>query len=52
MSERKKEIVELLKRKGIDPVRLERELVSLLRKGSSSVEVGSYLRRIIEGEKK
>jgi len=52
MSEQKKKVVELLKRKGIDPIKLERELVSMLRKGSTSFEVTSYIRRIIEGENK
>lgn len=52
MSERKKEVIELLKKKGIDPNKLERELMILLRKGYSTVEVSSYIRKIVEGEKK
>ena len=52
MSERKKEVVELLRKKGIDPIRLEKELLAILRKGSSSLEVRSYMKRLLEDEKK
>jgi len=50
MSERKKEIIESLKSKGIDPVKLEREVIMLLRKGSSSLKVRDYLKKLLEGE--
>ena len=46
---KKKNIIEVLKKKGIDPVALERELVALFRKGASSLEIEEYLRKIIEG---
>jgi len=52
MNERKKEIIELLKRKGIDVNKLERELMVLLREGGTTAEISSYIRRIIEGERK
>jgi len=51
MSERKQEIIEELNRKGIDPVKLERDLVAILRKGASAVEVSIYFKKIIEGER-
>ncbi len=50
MSE-KDEVMEALKKKGIDPVRLERELIAMLRKESSSLKVRDYLKKMLEGEK-
>lgn len=47
--DRKENIIEVLKEKGIDPIVLERELVALFRRGASSLEVEEYLRRVIEG---
>jgi len=44
----KKEIIKVLKKKGIDPTSLERELIGIFRKGKSSLEVEEHLKRIIE----
>jgi predicted transcriptional regulator YheO len=51
MSEGKKEIIEKLNYKGINPTKLEKDLVAILRKGSSTVEVSNYLKKVIEGGK-
>ena len=50
MSE-KAEVIEALRRKGIDPVKLEKELVAMLRKGASSLEVRDHLKKLLEGGK-
>jgi len=52
MSEHKKRIIELLKRKGIDPVELERKLMAMLRKGSLSTEIRDYIKNIVKGGEK
>jgi len=52
MSERKKEIIESLKRKGVDPVKVEKEVMMLLRKGASSLQVREYLKKLLEGGEK
>ena len=52
MSERKQEVISALKSKGIDPVKVEKEVIALLRKGASSLEVREYFRVLLEGEKK
>jgi len=52
MSEYKKKVVELLRSRGIDPVELERKLVTMLRKGSLSTEVRDYIKNIVEGGRK
>ena len=52
MSERKKEIVEALKRRGIDPIELERKLIATLRKGALSTEIREYIKSLVEGGKK
>jgi invasion protein IalB len=49
MSAGKADVVRSLRAKGLDPVRLERELVSMLRSGSGAYEVRSYLKRLLEG---
>jgi predicted transcriptional regulator YheO len=51
MNEGKKEIIEKLKHKGINPIKLEKDLIAILRKGTSMVEVSNYLKKVIEGEK-
>ncbi|MCC6005311.1 MAG: hypothetical protein LM583_11355 [Desulfurococcaceae archaeon] len=51
MSERKKEIIEKLEHKGINPIKLEKDLIANLRKGASMVEVSNYLKKAIEGGK-
>jgi len=50
MNNRKRDVIKALKERGIDPVRLERELVSMLRRGSSSIEISSRLREIVGGK--
>ncbi len=52
MSERKKEVMEELRRKGIDPIMVEREAVMILRKGESSLRVREYFKKLLEGESK
>lgn len=53
MSEDKKlKIIEALKNKGIDPIELEKELLTLLRKEPSSVKVQDHIKKLLEGEKK
>lgn len=49
---RKQEIVETLKAKGIDPLSLERKLVTLLRRGETFSEVRERIRKMLESEKK
>jgi urocanate hydratase len=55
MLERKREIMELAKKRGIDLVKLEKELISMLRKGNSAFDiksyVESYIRRLLEVRK-
>jgi hypothetical protein len=46
---RKEDIVKSLGDGGLDPVRLEKELIGMLRRGSGSYEVRSYLKKILEG---
>jgi hypothetical protein len=46
---RKEDIVKSLRAAGLDPVRLERELIGMLRSGSGSYEVRSYLKKLLEG---
>ncbi len=48
----KEEIIEILRGRNIDPISLERELVTLLRGGASLLDVEARLRRTIEGEVK
>ena len=49
---RKERVVEALRERGIDPVALEKELLAMLRRGASSLDVESYLKRVIEGDGK
>jgi hypothetical protein len=49
---KKDDIVKSLGDGGLDPVRLERELIGMLRRGSGSYEVRSYLKKILEGGRK
>ena len=51
MSERKQEIIKSLRSKGIDPITVEKEVVRMLRKGASSLEVREYFKKLLEGEK-
>ena len=46
---KKEEVIRVLKKKGIDPTSLERELIGIFRKGKSSLVVEEYLRKVIEG---
>jgi len=48
MNERKREVMESLKKKGIDLVKLEKELISLLRKGKSALDLESHIKKLIE----
>jgi hypothetical protein len=50
MSRRKEDIIKELKKRNIDPVKLEKEIVAMLRKGVSATEIGSFLDRVIRGE--
>jgi len=51
--EQKAEILKFLQSKGIDALKLERELLAMLRGGMSLVELQEYLKKVIErGEKK
>ena len=52
MERRKREIVEALKKKNIDIVKVEKEVVNMLRNRASSVEVQKFLQRVIEGGEK
>lgn len=51
MSE-KVEVIETLKKKGIDPIKLEKELLTMLRKEQSSLRIRDYLKKLLEGEMK
>jgi hypothetical protein len=51
MSLSKPEIIESLRSKGIDPIKLEKELMNILRSGSGAYEVRSYLKNLFEGDK-
>jgi hypothetical protein len=46
---RKDDIVKSLGDAGLDPVRLERELIGMLRRGSGSYEIKLYLKKLLEG---
>ncbi|MEM1510559.1 MAG: hypothetical protein QXT50_00400 [Thermofilum sp.] len=48
----KAKVVEALKMKGIDVFGLERELMMMLRRGMTSIEVYEFLKKLIEGEKR
>jgi len=52
--EQKAEILKFLQSKGIDVLKLERELLAMLRGGISLVELQEYLKKVVErrGEKK
>jgi len=51
MSE-KTEVVEALMNRGIDPIKLERELLVMMRREQSPVKIRDYLRKLLEGEKR
>jgi len=51
MSE-KTEVVEALRKRGIDPIKLEKELLVMMRKEQSPVKIRDYLRKLLEGEKR
>jgi hypothetical protein len=46
---RKEDIVKSLRAAGLDPVRLERELIGMLRRDLGSYEIRSYLKKLLEG---
>jgi hypothetical protein len=50
MSRRKEDIIKELKKRNIDPVKLEKEIVTMLRKGVSATEISSFLDSVIGGE--
>jgi len=50
MSERKQEVIKALRSKGIDIAKVEREVIALLRKGASSLEVREYFKKLLGGE--
>jgi hypothetical protein len=50
MSRRKEDIIKELKKRDIDPVKLEKEIVTMLRKGVSATEISSFLDSVIGGE--
>lgn len=52
MMERKMEVYKVLQSKGIDVTKLEKELMAILRKGASLIELQEYLRKVIEGGEK
>ena len=52
MMERKMEVYKVLQSKGLDVTRLEKELMTMLRKGASSIDLQEYLRKVIEGGEK
>jgi len=52
MNEHKKNVIEKLREMNIDAIKLEKELLLMLRKMKSSMEVRDYLKKIIEGERK
>jgi len=43
--------MEALKKMGLDPARLERELISMLRMESPSLKIRDSLKKLLEGEK-
>jgi len=49
MSERKQEVINALRGKGIDPIKVEKEVITLLRKGASSLEVREYFKKLLGG---
>lgn len=51
MSKHKQDVMEALREKGVDLIKLEKELISLLRRGGSALDVESYIKRLIEVEK-
>jgi len=51
MSEKTK-IVEALMKRGIDPIKLEKELLAMMRREQSPVKMRDYLRKLLEGEKR
>jgi len=52
MERRKHEIINALKEKGIDIVKVEKEVINMLRNRVSSIEVQKFLQRVIEGGEK
>jgi len=45
----KLEVIEALKKKGIDPIKLEKELLMMLRSDASSLKIRDSLKKILEG---
>ncbi len=52
MSERKQEVINALRGKGIDIIKVEKEVIALLRKGTSSLDVREYFKKILGDERK
>ncbi|MCC6009965.1 MAG: hypothetical protein LM588_03100 [Fervidicoccaceae archaeon] len=51
MSSKKREVIEKLSSKNLDPLKLEKELINMLRNGKGAYEIRSYLKHLLEGEK-
>jgi hypothetical protein len=51
MSMGKTKVIKTLKSKGIDPVKLEKELITMLREGLGTYDIRSHLKKLLEGEK-
>lgn len=47
----KLKIIEALKSRGIDPLSLEKELITLLRKETSSIKIYEYIKKLLESGK-
>ena len=51
MSMEKTKIIENLRSKNLDPIKLEKELINMLRRNSGTYEIRSYIKKLLEGEK-
>ena len=50
MNEKKKQVIEKLKKKGIDPIEVERKVIKIMRNGGTSLEIREYLTKIVGEE--